>query len=636
MRRSPTPIPSPRLVTLAALAAVVTALYFARGVVIPLALATLLSFVLAPLVARLERWGLRRALAVALVGIAACIPLASVAWAVADQFSEQIQRLPTYKVNIQSKLLALRGREDGALQGAMRTLQELGHPGEPAAAPSDPASSANPPQAPPAASPLPQPLPVTVVEHATGPVQLLRNLVGPIVRPLATTGIVLVFVIFMLMQREDLRNRAIRLISRHQITTTTQAIDEAAERVSRFLRLQLIVNAGYGVIVAVGLSFIGVPGGVLWGCLAGLFRFIPFAGPVLGAGIPILLAVATQAGWTVPALTAGFFITLEVIVGNLLEPWLYGSTTGVSSLALLVAAVFWTWLWGAPGLLLSTPMTVCLLVLGRHMPALEFLSVLLGDEPPLSPRARLYQRLVAMDQDEAMSVAEEYLKDHPLVDLYETMFIPVLRLADEARQDGALDEDRRRFIDEAMRDMVDDIAARAPPPTTPRVVVPAESPRPPLLIQGAPARVAPPPTAPDAPAAGPRVLCIPARTEADAVAGQMLAVLLDRAGATTRVLTLDDLGSDLAQIAADFKPDFVCISAVPPSAVAQAGRRCKLVRRRLPDATVLVGVWGLTLDPPRTTDRLLAAGADAVVATLTDVVDHVQARPRAQTARPAA
>ena len=260
---------------------------------------------------------------------------------------------------------------------------------------------------------------VQVQSPAPTPLETLRDVGGPLIAPFATAGLVVVLVIFMLLQREDLRDRVLRLVGGREVARATEAMDDAAKRISRYLLMQLIINVLYGIPVGIGLYFIGVPNPILWGCLATVLRFIPYLGPVIGALFPIALSFAVAPGWTLPLLTVALFVVLELFSNNVLEPWLYGASTGLSPVAVLVAAVFWTMLWGPLGLLMSTPLTVCLVVLGRHVPQLGFFDVLLGDEPALSPEVKFYQRLLARDPEEATELAEEYLEDGSLDKLYE-------------------------------------------------------------------------------------------------------------------------------------------------------------------------------------------------------------------------
>jgi predicted PurR-regulated permease PerM len=271
---------------------------------------------------------------------------------------------------------------------------------------------------------------------------MLQTIVGPLIQPLATTGIVVVLVVFMLLKREDLRDRFIRLVGSRDLHRTTEALGDAAERVGRYLLMQLVVNVAYGVPVGIGLWLIGVPNPLLWGMLSIVLRFVPFLGPIIAAAFPLALSIAVDPGWSMLLWTTALFIVLELISGNVLEPWLYGASTGLSSIAILAAAIFWTWPWGPVGLLLSTPLTVCLVVLGRYVPQFEFLNVLLGSEPVLEPAESLYQRLLAGDPDEATERAEEYLMSHSIFDYYENVAIPALSMFEQDRARGVLTDER--------------------------------------------------------------------------------------------------------------------------------------------------------------------------------------------------
>ena len=272
-----------------------------------------------------------------------------------------------------------------------------------------------------------------VITPPPGPLQVLRSVVGPLIQPLATGGIIIVVVIFMLLRREDLRDRFIRLVGAGDLHRTTAALQDAGERVARYLLSQLAVNAAYALPIGIGLWVIGVPNAPLWGLMALILRFIPYIGPIIASIFPLALALAVDPGWTMVLWTAALFVVLELVSNNVVEPWVYGSRTGLSPLAIIVAAIFWTWLWGPMGLLLSTPLTVCLVVLGRHVPQFEFLDVLLGNEPVLDPHQQLYQRLLAGDPTEATDRAEAYLEENTILSFYETVAVPALALAEEDR-----------------------------------------------------------------------------------------------------------------------------------------------------------------------------------------------------------
>ena len=289
------------------------------------------------------------------------------------------------------------------------------------------------------------------------PFELGQRLIAPLLGPLGTAALVLLLVIFMLLCREDLRRRLIRLIGKGRISAATHAMDDAGSRVFRYLFMQLIVNVSYGVPVAIGLYFIGVPNAVLWGACATVLRFIPYLGPWIGASIPVALSLAVSPSWTMPLLTIGLFVVLELLSNNIMEPWLYGTSTGVTPIALIIAAVFWTWLWGPVGLILSTPLTVCLVVMGRHVPRLSFLSVLLSDEEPLTPAEDCYHRLLTVGEQDELEFVEAYLKANSLTALYDSVFIPVIIATETDHRLELLDDEQRLFVEQSLCDIIEDL-----------------------------------------------------------------------------------------------------------------------------------------------------------------------------------
>jgi predicted PurR-regulated permease PerM len=609
-----------RVIALGALVAVIAGLYLAREILIPLALATLLSFLLAPVVDRIERIHLGRVPSVLIATALALVPLVVVVWVAGSELVDLARALPQYRANIQAKLEVIRGPAGGMLDRAIAAIRDLGlQPEIPELEPTQTGQA---------------PIPVTIVEPPTSPLLIAQSIVGPLVRPVAIAGIVLVFTVFMLVQREDLRDRLIRLISRGRITITTHALAEVGTRISHYLRTQLLINTGNGIVTAVGLLLIGVPGAVLWGALSVALRFIPYAGPFLSASMPTALALAVSDSWTMPLLTIGLFLTVELISNNIIEPWAYGSSTGISSVALLVAVIFWTWLWGMPGLLLATPLTVCLAVAGRYVPQLDFLNVLLGTEPVLPPWSRFYQRLLADDTDEALEIAEEYLKDHALAEAYDELCIRALRSADEDVEAGVLDDRGRQRVQAAVRDLVDDLAARADQIRQERAPSPAET----AVATSVPEGLVPPAGAEVAvvveripvptPATRPRidVVVVPARDEADAVAGQMLGTLLARAGINTQALSLADLGTDVGQTIAAVTPSVLVVSSVPPFAGTQARLRIRQLSMRSPGVPQVAGLWGIDRETlSRSRQRMLDAGAVDAVETLAEAVERISA-----------
>ncbi|CAN7665013.1 AI-2E family transporter [Mesorhizobium sp. LjNodule214] len=429
--------PRTALPTVASAVTAVAALYFGREVFLPIAIALLLTFALAPMVSALKRIGIPRmpAVIVSVLGAFAALALFSVI--VATQVSELAQNIPTYQINILTKVRSLKetGVGGGIVSRLSRVIERVGQEIE-----------RQEPQLPSAVeTPKREPLPVEIVARER-PLEVLQNLVGPLISPLASAGLIVVVVIFMLLEREDLRDRFIRLVGYGDLHRTTQALQDAGTRVGQYLLMQLVVNIVYAVPIAIGLWILGIPNALLWGLLALALRFVPYIGPVIGALLPLFLALAVAPGWSLLLWTAGLFVVMELVTGNVIEPWLYGSRTGLSPLAIIVAAIFWTWLWGPLGLVLSTPLTVCLVVLGRHVPQFEFLDVLFGNEPVLEPHARLYQRLLAGDPDEATDHAEEMLEEKYLVDFYDKVAIPALLLGEQDRVRGVMDEQQRQQV----------------------------------------------------------------------------------------------------------------------------------------------------------------------------------------------
>ncbi|TCN33045.1 putative PurR-regulated permease PerM [Sinorhizobium americanum] len=435
-----------RLPTLAATAATVAVLYFASEVFLPLAIAILLTFALAPVVSRLRRAGLPRSVAVIGTVATAFLFLSAFSVILALQVSEVAQNLPTYQYNIIEKIRVLKeaGSESRIFERISRVVERI-------------STEISRPRAETPVSPAPEPgqKPLLVeIFSPERPIETLRNIINPLLGPLATTGLVIVVVIFMLFEREDLRDRFIRLVGYGDLHRTTEALQDAAARVGQYLLMQLVVNITYGIPLALGLWLLGIPNAILWGMLAIVLRFVPYIGPVIAAVLPLFLAFAAAPGWSLLFWTAALFIVLELLSNNVVEPWLYGSRTGLSPLAIIVAAIFWAWLWGPVGLVLSTPLTVCLVVLGRHVPQFEFLEILLGNEPVLDPKERLYQRLLAGDPDEATDNAEEMLEEKYLVEFYDTVAIPALLLAEHDRTRGALSEPQVAQIAQSARTLV--------------------------------------------------------------------------------------------------------------------------------------------------------------------------------------
>src|SRR5579863_2176380 len=418
---------------LASIAVVVAALYLAKGVLVPLTLAVLLSFLLSPVCDWLERHKLGRIPAVLTTVVLGFVVLGGATWTAVVQMTELAPRVPEYQKNLQAKLHAVNDNLSAALNKVTKAAEEeIGQKLPLATSTGEPGRHSE------------QSYAVRLIPSPTSPLQILSGTFGTILEILGSAGVVILLVVFFLIRREDLRDRFVHLTGRGQLTVTTQALEDAATRVSRYLATQFLLNVSFGVPVAVGLYFIGVPDAILWGILATILRFIPYLGTMISAVMPIGLAMAISTNWVAPLLTLALFVALELVISNVLEPWLYGKHTGVSAVAVLVTAVFWTWLWGSVGLLLATPLTVCLLVLGKYVPQLSFLNILLGNEPVFELKTRVYQRLLAGDQEEAAELVEEALAKSSLAEVYDAVLIPALALAETHWHRGEINEDRHK------------------------------------------------------------------------------------------------------------------------------------------------------------------------------------------------
>jgi predicted PurR-regulated permease PerM len=596
-RLNPETAPS-RFIPVIALVLSVAGLYFAKEVLIPFALAVLLAFLLSPVVRGLERCRLGRVPSVGIVLILSLSAAIGIGWIVSNQLISVVGQLPGYRENIQDKLTALQGPAGGALRKATDSVRELNQdlsaaPSSPPALPPGKASTRLP------AATSAHPVPVELVDRPPSALQSLSNMLGPLAAPFGTALIVVVFTTFMLMKREDLRNRLIGLVARRQLNTVTQLLDDAAQRVSRYLLMQFSINAAFGCLIAIGLYFIGVPNALLWGVLAGMLRFVPYIGPLVGGSLPFLLALVVFSGWTRPLLTLGFFVLVELITSNAIEPCAGGARTGISPLAILVAAVFWGALWGPAGLILSMPLTVCLVVLGRYVPQLEFLHVLLGDEPVLSPKAHFYQRLLALDQQEAQSVVELFLKDKTLIEVHDLVIIPALRMAEQDRHQGVLDDAKALFIIQSIGEIIGLIAEYDGDSTI----------------------------AKRSNETSPRVICLPATDEADGIAAAMLSQVLERAGFPVICLPVTDSVADAVTAVAGILPepgDLVCVSALPPFALLKARTLSKQLHARFPELKIIVGLWNFS-GSESAAERFGKALVHTVVTTLADALAEIQA-----------
>jgi len=587
---------------------IVAALYFARDLLIPIALAALLTFLFSPLVTRLERW-IGRVTAVLLVVALIFTGVGMAGWMLSRQLVDLASKLPGYKGNIITKLHAFQLPRGGTFTRLSETVEELKQ--------ELPGAKEQPPregEAPRAATPSPlKPSSADADVQRTGtsneksPFGLIRNLIAPLLGPLGIAALVLLLLIFMLLQREDLRGRLIRLVGQGRISATTRAMDDAGARVSRYLFMQLVVNVTYGIPVATGLYFLGVPNALLWGAFAVVLRFIPYIGPWIAAAFPVTLALATSPGWVIPLLTIGLFVVLEILSNNVMEPWLYGSSTGVSPIALIIAAVFWTWLWGPVGLVLATPLTVCLVVMGHHVTRLQFLSVLLSDDEALTPAEDCYHRLLTPGERDELDLIESYLKANSLVALYDSVFIPVLVAAETDARAELLDPEQLGNLEQNLRDIIEDLGTR--PAVASRDAVQKDK-------AAADDEVAPPPVI----TPGCRVICLPARASRDELAGGMLVQLLRQQGFGAENAPADLVIDELGALVEKADVDVLCISVVRPSTVLHARYLCLKLRALFPNQKIVVGLWGAGEELAEAADRLRESGADTVVTTLAEAI----------------
>ncbi|MDB6078104.1 MAG: putative phytochrome sensor protein [Akkermansiaceae bacterium] len=581
---------------------IVAVLYVGKDILIPMALAALLTFLLAPAVTRLERW-LGRIGAVILVMLMIVGGTIAAGWTLGRQAVDLANQMPSYKDNIQVKMQSLQVPKDGPwsrLSGVIDDLKKDAPGGaNKEAADAKLASNAKD------AKGGKEAIPVEVVQTPdTTPFQIAKSLAAPVLGPLGTTGLVLLLLVFMLLKREDLRGRLVRLIGQGRISSTTKVMDDAGERIRRYLLMQLVVNVTYGIPLAIGLYFIGVPNALLWGVVAAVLRFIPYIGPWIAAFFPITLSLAVSPSWSTPFLTIGLFVVIELISNNLLEPWLYGSSTGVSSIALIIAAVFWTWMWGSVGLVLATPITVCLVVMGRHIPQLAFLSILLSEEEALTPAEDCYHRMLRHAEHDETELVDSFLKSKSPTELYDTVLIPVVLAAERDHRQGMLDSEQKDRVLHSLSEVVDDLAERYALSAMETQPDEAEIPEPP----GYPLHVQ----------------ILPARAERDVLAGSMLAQALSQKGFVSRNASGRKITSEMIASLESDPHDLVCISVVDPSNAIQARTLVTKIRRAVPDQRIIVGFWGRSDDLEEVAKSLYEAGAEEIFRSIADLVSFCE------------
>jgi predicted PurR-regulated permease PerM len=584
------PVPGASLTTLLFAVVIVACVYIGREVLVPMTLAILMSFVLAPPVDFLQRWYVPRIVAVIGVVLLAFAGVFSLGGLMISQVNQLASDLPRYQSTLREKIQNLRGvaAGTGTLERASEVLQNLSRE-------IDRPSITGPSPAAPSALPMSpdRPIPVEVRQPDPGALQTLAALIAPLIHPLATTGIVVIFIIFILIQKQDLRNRLVRLAGSRDLQRTTAAIDDAGQRLSRLFLAQLALNAGFGLVIGTGLWFIGVPSAPLWGMLAMILRFVPYIGPPISAIFPLVLAAAVGTGWSMVIWTGALFLVVETIVGNAVEPVVCGHSTGLSPIAIIASAIFWTWLWGPIGLILATPLSVCLVVLGRHVDRLKFLDVMLGDKPPLTPPELVYQRMLARDSVEAAEQAEDFLKEKPLLTYYEEVLVEALKLAQTDADRGFLDDDRMLRVRDAVAEIVDDLSAyKDKSGQVPALEADAKTDAPLAHIDSAEESLGRTKEVPLNWRTGKPVLCIPGIGPLDEAFTLIVAQSIERqeigvraeqwdALSVSRVFSLDTDGVEL-----------VCLCYLASVTSAQIRYSVRRLRRKAPDAFILVILAG--------------------------------------------
>lgn len=550
-------------------------IYFAQTIVIPLTIAALLTFLFSPLVTGLEKW-IGRVASILLVVIVAFLMMGFFGYVFAKQLVLFGSDFQNYYEIIQTKFHAFQFPEGGFLKSLKNDITDLlGNTKAVETATQTP------------------PVEIKLIDLSSHFTKVVETLFGSFFNIVWMAGIILLLVIFMLLNREDIRGRVIKLIGQSRISSTTSAMNDASERVFRYLFRLFIVNLGFGIFVSIGLYLIGVPNAVLWGCFAAILRFIPYLGPWIAAILPIALSFIITSTWSIPLLTISFFIILEIITANFIEPFYYGIGTGVSSFALIVAAIFWTWLWGPIGLLLSTPLTVCLVVIGQHATNMNFLRVLLSQEQALTPSEECYHRLLSFNPSESMDVIESYLQKNSVISLYDSVLIPIITQTERDFHQELIDGEKKEEVYQSIREIIQFISMSEQKEMS-STVKPKE-----------------------------KILCLPARTIRDELGVSILAQLLVMesfdAQHTAR-LTI----SGIFEFVEKENPDIVCIGVVAPYVLSETRFICTKLHQLKPKLPLIISLLGLSEVDSQITAKLYSAGATKIVFTLSQAVKCLQ------------
>ncbi len=599
----PSTDPLTRRFMLSMIAAVVVAgIYFGRPVLMPLALAVLMSFALAPLVGLLKRWHLGNVVPVLISVLLAIVVLTSLGTFVGSQLAKLASELPGYQTNLSNKIQSVVGGavNSNTVVRLNRTVESLteqitgGRKAEEAAVAADAV----------------KPIPVIIRRTSVAPWSMAQTVLGPLLAPLGLIVLVLVFVGFILLQKDDLRDRIVRLAGSRDMQRTTIALDEAATRLSRYLFLQTAVNISFGLVIGVGLWLIGIPNAGLWGLMSGLMRFVPYVGVPLASLFPLALAMAVDPGWAMLVWTVLLYLVVDAVTGQGIEPFLYGRSMGLSAVAVVVAAVFWTWLWGPVGLLLSTPLTMCFVVFSRHVESLKFLDVMLGDRPALRVEESLYLRMLANDPDEAADEAEAFLKQNSLAAYYDEVAARALMLAQTDVDRGVLDLVRQERIHDAIKGLIVNLSDRKD-----------EEAGSDLSAGWRNAAVEP-------------VLCVAGRGPLDEAAALLLVDMLGKYGIGARVVSSDETSATNIRDLPGEGVQLTCVSYLEPGTFKNARYQVRRLRKHMPGVPVIAIFWGLAGDNSRYLDGIEATESDIVTTGLTETVQHILAFAR-RTRQPA-
>ena len=614
------------MLALASIVVAIAALHLAKEILVPLALAIFLSFLLTPLADRLEGWGLGRIPSVISVVAVTFMVLGFLGWIVTSQLVDLSVQLPEWKDEIIVKIQELKPNST-VLDKVTQTIDEVSQkvseerpenaPESDSNATAENSSAASSTTEAPEASGLldrltrqikapaeQEPMEVRVVGLPPSPLEQIRNWLGPIVAPLSAAGIAVVLVIFILLKREDQRNRMLQLFGASNLHASTEALTDVTDRVSKYLRMQFLINAGYGICVGVGLAAIGVPSAITWGVLSFSLRFLPYIGPWLSAIMPLSVSFVTSTGLMEPMLVAGLFVVLELLVNNVAEPMLYGRSTGVSGVGVIIAAIFWTWIWGPIGLVLAMPLTVCVVVMAKYIPGIQFLAVLLGDQSALSAPERIYQRLLAGDCEEAAEHAGAAVAGVSLTQAFDEGVIPALIMAENDRHGGRLHDEQAVLVHETARDLVDELGELSREQDA-AVAAKVGDERP--ISDRAPLRV----------------LCIPLRDQADDIGSAMLTKLLVREGVIVEQGAVSALTSELVDSVESLHVDLVILSIIPPLPPRSSRLLCRRLHDRYPQLPVMIGYWGG--GKAEEIRRRLADDQSEIVTTLAAAVERVRA-----------